>query len=204
MNKELASILKDRIAPFPFIDVLAGLVQTVEEVHETENGTVRKRFPLSSDTNMTDACAGGLERALTPDSSKKSVIYFEDFGSQVTREGRNGAQSYISTIRLVAWLNRERLTGDAYTSISGYCIAAICRRLDLKFENTGIFQRLRVNPSRIPIQDASLFSRYTYDEAERQYLLPPFEVFAIDFSCSYHVKPGCITEIDFNNPSLCL
>lgn len=204
MTKDLCIILKDRIASLPFIDVLAGMVQTVEEVNETETGVIRKRFPLAVDTNMTDVCAGGPERALTPDSSKKSVIYFEDFGSQITREGRNGAQSFVTSLRLIAWLNRERLTGNAYQTITGYCIASICRRLDIKFQNAGIFQRLNVVPSRIPIQDASLFSRYTYDEAIRQFLLPPFEVFGIDFNCSYQVKAGCIADIDFNNPSVCL
>lgn len=204
MNRELCNILKDFIAPLPFIDVLAGLVQTIEDNQPVEDGpAVRNRFPMSYNHNLTDACRLGEERQLIPDSSKKSIIYFEDNGSVVGQAGRNGDVEVTGNVRLVAWLNRSRLTGDKYDLISGYCMSAICGRLDLKFKNMGIFKRLTVRPVRFPPQDANLFSRYTYDETVRQFLMPPFEVFAIDFTANYMVNAGCISEVDFSNPDNC-
>ena len=204
MNRELSSILKDRIAPLPFVEVLAGLVQTTEEVINVEDGPVIKnRFPVSFDTNIGDACFTGKERELIPDSSRKSIIYFEDNGATIGRNGRNGDVDITCKVRLVAWLNRDKLTGNKYSHIAGFCIAAICGRLDIKTLNTGIFKRLTVKPTNIPPQDANLFSRYTYDQNIRQYLMPPFEVFGIDFTCTAMVNAGCIAEIDFNNPSSC-
>lgn len=204
MNKPLASILKDRISHFPFIDVLAGLVQTVEDFQPVDNAqSIRNRFPMSYDITLDANCYTGKERALIPDSSKKSIIYFEDFGSSIGRAGRNGDVEFTSNLRLVAWMNRARLVGDNYADVSGYAIPAIIGRLDLKFENIGIFKRLSIKASRLPQADAGLFSRYTYDETTRQYLMPPFEVFGIDFTCSSFVNAGCIAELDFSNPYNC-
>lgn len=204
MIKELSLILKDRLTTLPFVDVLAGLVQVVEDNQPVDAGpAVRNRFPVSYITNLPDDCDTGKERQLIPDSSKKSIMYFEDFGSIVGQAGRNGNIEVTTSIRLVGWLNRDKLTGGKFDLIAGYCIAAICGRLDIRFQNMGIFKRLTVKPTRFPPADASLFSRYTYDETVRQYLMPPFEVFGIDFQANYQVHPGCIDQVDFSEPNNC-
>lgn len=203
MNKPLATILKNRISRLPFIDVLAGLVQTVETQDMLEAGGSKiKKFPVSYDTVKLGDCTG-REKDLQPDSSKKSITYFEDFGSDVL-EVKNGSTTFVSRLRMVCWLNRNRLVGDAYAEISGMCIAGAIGALStVNPLNIESFSRLAIKPTRVPAQDSALFSRYTYDEKVRQYLRPPFEVFGIDITCTYVVHKHCLANIDFNIENNC-
>lgn len=202
MNKELASILKSKISDLPFIDVLAGLAQTVvqdDPIHEDSAAMLVRRFPVSYDTNQPNDCMGGPERSLIPDSSKKSIIYFEDFGSQSTGRLHN-LPTFTSNLRLICWMNRAKITGNIYSEISGRCMSLIIDRLVGKNPiNQGMFTRLIINVARIPPQEVALFGRYTYEERDRQYLRPPFEFFGIDFSCNYAINTKCLDQTQWNN-----
>jgi hypothetical protein len=127
MNKELATVLRTKLAGLPFVEILAGMAQTVTQSDpnqdETAPAVITKRFPVSYDVTGAGNCVG-TEVALIPDSSKKSIIYFEDFGISVT--GRlHGLVAYNSQLRLICWLNRANLVGDHYEEISGRCMASI-------------------------------------------------------------------------------
>jgi len=200
LNKELATVLRDKLATLPFIEVLAGMAQTVttsdSNLDDPNASAIVKRFPVSYDVLGVDC--QGKEIALTPDSSKKSILYFEDFGIATT--GRlHGQTGYSSNLRLICWLNRANLVGDNYKEISGRCMASIIDTLAGKSpQNVGIFTRLTVDVARIPPQDVALFGRYTYSEADRQYLRPPFEFFGIDLTCKYYVPAKCLDGINWN------
>lgn len=202
MNKELATVLRNKLASLPFVDVLAGLAQTVttqdSNLENPEAAAVVKRFPVSYDTLGVDC--QGKEVGLMPDSSRKSIIYFEDFGIATT--GRlHGQTGYNSSLRLICWINRANLVGDSYKEISGRCMASIIDLLAGRNpENVGMFNRLTVDVVRIPQQDAGLFGRYTYNETDRQYLRPPFEFFGIDLTCKYYVPAKCLQGINWDNP----
>jgi hypothetical protein len=201
MNKELATVLRTKLAGLPFVEILAGMVQTVtqSDPNQDENApaVITKRFPVSYDVVGAGNCVG-TEVILMPDSSKKSLIYFEDYGIQVT--GRiHGMVAYSSNLRLICWLNRANLVGDHYQEISGRCMASIVDRLLTQNpENVSMFTRLSVNVARIPPQDAALFGKYTYDETTRQYLRPPFEFFGIDLTATYQAPAKCLGGINWN------
>lgn len=200
MQKELASVLKVKLLTLPFIDLLAGLAQTLTttDQDETNSTTIQKRRPVAYDAHNGNADCFGRETALIPDSSRKSIIYFEDFGI-TPGPFAHGLQSFNSSLRLVCWLNRAKLVGDHYAEISGRCQAAIIGRLCHKNpENISMFQRLVINLQRIPPQDAMLFGRYTYNETDRQYLRPPFEFFGLDLTCVFYVSPKCLDGINWN------
>jgi hypothetical protein len=200
MNKELATVLKNKLVNLPYMDLVAGMVQTVEEIKYNGEDKItvvsRNRFPVSVDV-VRGPQFTGREIDLIPNSSRKSITYFEDYGSTINST-RDGLTEFTSTLRLVCWLNKKLLVGDDYAEITGYCIASIIPRLvTANPENIGVFTGLKTKALRIPIQSAELFSRYTYDENIRQYLRPPFEAFAIDLSCNYKVSSNCITQIPF-------
>ena len=194
--------MRDRLASLPFIDVLAGMAQTVtttdSNLSNPEAAAVVKRFPVSYDVLGVDC--QGKEISLNPDSSRKSIIYFEDFG--IASTGRlHGQTGFSSNLRLICWLNRANLVGDTYTEISGRCMASIIDLLAGRSpQNVGMFTRLTVDVARIPQQDAALFGRYTYNEPDRQYLRPPFEFFGIDLVCKFYVPARCLQDINWNNP----
>lgn len=203
MQKELAFVLKQQLVGLSFIDQLAGIVQPVidqkfvdndEEKNSITNKIV-KRMPVSYDLIGGKDKYLGSERQLVPNESKKSIIYFEDFGTTVDT-GKNVSTrvtAYNANIRLVCWLNKRKLNEDKYNELTAFCITEITKRLVKgKAINMLGITRLFLTVSRIPIQDAQIFSRYNYDEAELQYLRPPFEYFAIDFNARFATIGNCL------------
>lgn len=203
MQKELAHILAGKLSELPFVDLMAGLAQTLTSDQFANNELseavtkITTKVPVSYDTNAENC--QGKEVPLVPDSSKKSIIYFEDFGI-TTGPGKHGLTGWISRLRLVCWMNRAKFTSDHYTEISGRAINAIVGILaDKNPQNVGMFTTLTIKVASVPPQDVAIFNRYTYTEQERQYLRPPFEFFAIDFQSNFLVSNKCLGDISWDN-----
>lgn len=201
MNKELANVLKGKLLTLPFADLVAGMAQvlTVQQLSSDNATTITTRRPVTYDAWFkTGGSCEGQEVSLVPDSKWKSIIYFEDLGVAPLGTLRK-IQGYSSSLRLICWLNRAALVGETYAEISARCQSAIISRLAHRNpQNIGIFTRLTINVERIPPQTPELFSKYTYDETDRQYLRPPFEFFGIDFRANFYVPVNCMDEINWN------
>ena len=191
MTKELCNILKNQLNNIAFLDVVAGITQPVIDVRfkEKENTAIAVKMPVSYDTSLGPSTFMGSERQLVPDKSRKSILYFEDFGSSPDPQARAGSLGFITNVRLVCWMNKTAIGFTKYEDVTTRCITEILERLVL---GTGInengFVKLFVYNPRILIQNASIFSPYNYPEAVVQYLRPPFEYFAIDLTCRYEVR----------------
>lgn len=200
MNKELAHELKALVSSLPFIDVFAGMVQTVEYADpidgQKEGARVgRKRMPVAYDTNIENCTTSIKENPLVPNSDKKGILYFEDGGvSNIKKTGKG--YEMRSTLVLVCWMNRQKIVGNSYAEISGKCMVEIFDKLVQENPfNAGIFTRLKVRPNRILQQNKNVFALYTYDETVNQYLRPPFEFFGIELVCTYTVPTACFNAI---------
>lgn len=198
MNKNLAHIFKGKLTNLPFADLLCGMVQTLttDDPIGEEGATVQKREPVTYDHNQ-DACAG-KEIRLIPESRRKSIIYFEDFGISVV-DKVHGDTKFNSALRLVCWLNRGKTVGNIYSEVGGAAQALIIAKLaNLNPYNSGIFTRIITQVARLQPQDAGIFGRYTYKETDRQYLRPPFEYFAIDLTTTFFVPAKCLEDIQWD------
>lgn len=196
MVKEIVNIMVHKLAGLPFLDLVAGVAQSVIDVRaDDENIKIVKKMPVSYDVLGGKSAILGMERELVPNSGRKGILYFEDFGSDIDSNGRAtpAFTPLISNIRLVCWLNKKKMALDKYDEITAVCMAEIIRRVvsGTGFNGNGV-TRLFVSVGRIPIQDAAIFSRYNYLEAELQYLRPPFEYFAIDFVAKYSIATNCL------------
>jgi len=193
MNKELSLILLSKLQDAPWISRTSGVVQVVNRVIDTGDGTfVTKRVPLAAYATSQDC--GGTQADMIPDSSYKGMLYFEDGGVTAPVKARTGWQ-YTSKLRLVCWLNTQLITGDDSTLLSARVITDIATRLSGNpFSNTP-FSRIAVSISNIPMQDATIFSKYDYSETETQYLMAPYEYFALDLSVTYIIAGSCVNEV---------
>lgn len=208
MNKELAAELNKRLGDLAFVEKQAGLVQVVEfqaAVSGKESGAVDsfrlERFPMSVDLDYEE-CKKRKERDLTPNSKLKGISYFEDMGIFPLPKTRNGLQ-YESRLRFVCWLNRKLLTGDDYSHIVTHTMGYVINTLTKEPFNAGPFTRCMVTVRSIPIASKALFSAYTYEESVTQYLMPPFEYFAIDFGIRFSVPYACLPTLNLT-PRKCL
>ena len=199
MTKELCHVLRNKLVALSFADLVAGLVQPVIDTRYSEENTpVSKRMPVTYDwiakygEDLTNIV--GSEMQLCPNENRKSVMYFEDLGTTQDTSVRVPANmmAYSSRVRLVVWLNKLQIGKQTTSEVTGTCIAEILRKLSVgAVINEGNITRCFCTLSQMAIQDAAIFSRYNYDEAETQYLRPPFEYFALDFTCRYVYRIGC-------------
>lgn len=204
MIREICNLLKSRLefqGGLPFVDVYAGLAQTVTYNEVDENGNpLVKKMPVSYDTNIED-CTVSPEKAVVPDSGKMGIIYFEDNGGAAKyRRLAGGWNIWRANVILVCWLNRRKITGDDYSQITLKAFTDIIAKLK---ENDLVdpFRSVTVYGARFR-QDATLFTKYSYKEEELQYLRPPFEHFAIDLQVSFMIKGDCLPQIVLN-PNNC-
>lgn len=187
--KQLANLLKSQLVDLEFIKVAAGIVQPVVDTKfGDKDAKISKKMPVSYDTTL-GTTAKGTERQLVPDAGKKSILYFEDFGSTQDTAGKAGKISLISSIRLVFWCDKSKIGYGKYDEVTDLFIDYILHRLIKGSAMAGNgLSRVFVSNPKILIQDAAIFSRYNYDEEVSQYLRPPFEYFAIDLTCKYQLN----------------
>jgi len=233
MTKELSLILLQKINDAPYLDRKSGLVQTFDKVMEmTDAGAITKRIPVTAFATLAQ-CNNQRMTHMIPDSSYKGMVYFEDYGTRPTGPDRSG-YSYSSNIRLVCWLNTNRISGSADMLLSAVIINDLIKKLTanklgnyslprylitdagfqlitddgipLLSEGGGVqFTKLNVTVTAIPVQDNRIFSKYDYSEKETQYLMSPFEYFAIDLSVNYSIPAACGNDITVTEtPATCL
>jgi len=193
MNKELSLILLGKLQDAPWLSRTSGVVQVVNRVIDTGDGTfITKRIPVASYATTLDCSS--TQADMIPDSSTKGMLYFEDGGVTAPVKARTGWQ-YTSKLRLVCWLNTQLITGDDTTLLSARVITGIATRLSGNPFSSEPFSRIAVSISNIPVQDATIFSKYDYSETETQYLMSPYEYFALDLSVTYTIAGSCVSEV---------
>lgn len=189
MNALLALLLKDRISAFTYVDRLAGMVRSVSR---EQAGGEAITIPVAIGVEDPLACGDSSVLDLVPDERYACMVYFEDKGLRAVKTRTRGT-SFESRMRLVCWVNTAKLNGDAYAGdrILQQFIASFPSGL----YNDGPFIGIRHTVEAVPERGKALFSAYTYPDAARQYLLYPFDAFAIELLTTLRVKPGCEEEV---------
>jgi hypothetical protein len=195
MNHTIADILKARIINLDFIDKIAGLVSATYFDEKGEgDAKVQKCFPISCTTTVED-CKNGLYNDLCPDSKYKTVIYFEDRG--VSFDRREGVFIYYkSNLRLVCWINIAKINSDTCQdgtdcAISAELIKEIICAMPEHPMNIAPFVRVYPVITSQEIRSNSIFSQYTYNEKQTQYLMYPYDYFALDITTDFAVCQDC-------------
>jgi len=194
MIHKIGEILRDKIKDFTYVDKIAGVVQTAMD--KGENGQIDK-FPVACDVIGADCEeAGGRLLDLIPDDTKKSIIYFEDLGGAIFQGKERNNLEFTSRIRLVGWLNLKKL-GQTDCGVTAKVVAHLITRLESsKKENYDPFTRLSISVQSQVSKQPSIFARYTYDQTRKQFLIFPFDYFAIDFIVRYSINENCVPEFN--------
>lgn len=196
MNRKVANILKSKIEDLGFVDRLAGLVQPVRVDVKSGDGRSEKVFPISCDLTHSECIKGNYED-LAPNSKHKSVIYFEDNGVRYVRTERNNIY-YESSLRLVGWLNLARLYELDCKYDKCDITACVITNIIQAFHGTPYHDSPFLNIYSViasqEIRDANIFGRYTYNEKVTQYLMAPYDFFALNIQTAFAVPVGCIDD----------
>ena len=202
MNEKIASILKSKIETLPFIDKIAGLVRPVKiEVMGPNEIKVPKTYPISSDIS-SELCIDGQYKDLIPDSKYLSIIYFEDNGITLTARN-NRWVSFNSRLTLVCWLNLKMIFECQIYTGSTQCILSILAELpEIPFSEDIYIEIRIVAVSEVPKSNA-IFSKYTYDEIKTQYLLYPYDYFALNMSIDFKINLACVEQFKLGSCPKC-
>ena len=142
---------------YSFKDVHYGVVYPV-----TSKG---QRLPGSRD--------GKFYKDAIPDSSKKAIVYWEDYGSKLI-ESAPRFEKYVQKVRLVAWMNFGKIE-DSYEDCLESLLGSIPSRIGkVRFKMVGQ-----------PPKEESIFDRYDYNIG-KQYMTWPYDVAAFDFEITYY------------------
>ena len=95
-----------------------------------------------------------------------------------------------SVVRLVVWLNMRRLSPSGNVPPA---MAAIVSKLNGRYSDVAPVGNIVVTPMQEVSKTPAIFSRWTYDEAESQYLMLPYDYFAFDFHLMFTLSAFCPT-----------
>lgn len=195
MNTIVANYLKGIIEPLAFTERVAGMTRTVSMTQPAAAGVglVVKKFPVSCEVSHRD-CISNKQHHLVPDSNLRSLIYFEDDGASPNGKTARGL-SFQGNIRLVCWMNLNKL-GQTSCSASALAIGQLVKLLNAVVNVNGQspLNSIRIEGISIVRKDASIFSRYSYNETQAQYLLYPYDYFALDLTVTYEIPFDCIND----------
>ena len=187
MNNKLANIIKGKISDLTWIDKIAGLVQTVN----IKIDKVSKSYPISCDVDY-EVCIKGAYQDLAPNSKKDSIVYFEDKGVSFVQRIGNRIK-FRSSLRLVCWLNLKNIYGatcDAeveHGNVSGDYVIEVIKALPSVPFSEGDFIGITITDISQAERSVDIFSKYTYNEQATQYLLFPFDFFALDLQIEFTI-----------------
>jgi hypothetical protein len=154
-----------------------------------------KRFPVYRESPPLPCDVQDSLYDLVPNDTYRSIIYCEDRGTKVDtstdRRIPHVAHNYISSIRVVCWYNSLRIDGNEYEIVWD-----LMKRLENAAPISPIV-RMEVHFVGQPAKTSEIFGRYTYDEVETQYLMHPYNYFALDYEVYYALNlRDCVDPVN--------
>lgn len=197
MIEDIVDLIKAEISTLDFIDKIGGIVKPLIIKKVTGDTTINKTIPVCFNENKT-TCDVSDYIDYCPNTAFKSVSYFEIKEINEVDTTAHHSQ-FEGTIRFVCWLNLPLINQNLIpiNNIPFEVLGAVPKQLS----NSSPFVFAQIYASGIS-KDEAIFTGYTYDEAESQFLMFPFDFFAIDFKVSFRVPFSCISNVTLN-PATC-
>lgn len=194
------SILQD-ITALNFSDTVAGCVITANRnVIDKDNRTIRKSFPIYWN-DRTDTCQNYSDYMdLVPNDKKKSIIYWEENGLQMV-QNHGGFAEFRASVTLVCWCNLK-LINQFFTDATEVKLNLINAIPEFPQNVGNLYSFIRFIYTGEQQKSNAIFNRYTYNEEEKQYLLYPFDYFALNYDVLFYAGKECVQPITIN-PAAC-
>lgn len=195
MNKYLSLVLMAKLSGLEYISKAGGLVQTIQKVipNGTDKPTIKK-IPISAVHQAPENCdlTEAISVQFIPESKLKGMFYFEDNGSTTdTSKRHTGLNFWRSRMRLVVWMNQKLINTTYDIEMVAIAMNEMIYRLTREKFNSGVFKNIMVAVSSVASQTSDIFSAYDYNEAETQFLMPPYDFFALDLDITFGIPKNC-------------
>lgn len=194
MIEIIEQAVRDDITTMDWVDRYGGLVTRVMLQEENE----KKYYPVSCFVDAENCFENGMYKDMVPDSSKKSVLYFEQLDTMnfiESIDAKDRVHLYQTRIRLVIYINLVKNGMDTPCQnllyLPNIIRAMVGKRQVLSdhYKNSII----EIKPPEINLSD-QIFARYTYDETFVENLkLYPHQYYALDFDVDIYFDTKCHT-----------
>lgn len=187
------TLVSPKVEVLPFVERYGGVATDIEFTTNAQSTQKQfKKLPVSSNVTDVDCNNVTLYQELVPNSSKKSVIYWEltqpmQLVGKTPVVNKFNQQRYRGTARLIVWMNLDKL---------GFAEVAPQKRNDgkihtlpslmkaISFEGkmgTGIYANDNVSilVQRVVTDKNLIFGKYDYSK-DINYYAYPYDYFALD------------------------
>ena len=190
MIDHVANQLAETMRSLPFISLSGG----VARAQKIKDGDGVRTLPAFQRPDGSSTYTW-----LTPSSKEVGIAYFENLGNDLDSSLSGGrGQMYRATLRVVVWLNLSRINPADVGAMMSQTVAALTGAV----VESQYVQSVRIVPIREVPRTAEIFSKYTYNESETQYLMLPYDYFAFDFDVRYVLNASChLTNFAKKDPS---
>jgi len=200
MIKKIVKEILPYLEALNFAETVVGCVTTMSVNRPIKDNKVTiKKFPAYINENIT-SCANSDYIDLVPNSDKKSIIYFEENGITTNLINKDYMEVEAS-VRLVFWCNLKRI--NSTLKDTELLKLNIIKAIPTELQNINPYSFIRVILKGEGKKDVSIFNKYTYNEEEKQYLIYPFDYFALNYNISFNAGINCVEELIIN-PSVCI
>lgn len=200
MQRYISELVKDAInaTALSWLDRVCGMVETIQEKVVTANGTTVKQYPAYRHPGQRGCDAGNNYDRCIPDTKFKSLIYLEADSPNVETTTAN-YDEYSMRINVVIWCNLTKINPSYYdaTAIADELMGSLPDRLTA----LGAYHTIRLDIVGCS-RDTGMINKYSYDEAESQYLIYPFDFSVITLNLRYRRTNNCHGSTVLN-PSTC-
>ena len=214
MMYKIANLLKDEIKNLNFVEVAAGLAKPVQ-VKQNVRGTVRegsleertgeaafevdiKVVPMAI-RDTVDPCDSSDLLHLVPDTTKLSIHWWEDNGTEPTNEDTFYIHSQAS-LRLVSWWNLPLI--DSSMTDPGLLVANLISNIPDYLDNVDYLTQIRVSFDGEEPGGAGIVSQYSFDEPENQFTTYPYFITGLNYIVDFAFAKNCVSAVTLN-PSVC-
>ena len=199
MIQTIVNYLKDNYLQLPFVDTLGGVITVLRQSLPVDGGKTKVNiFPAVLNEDKQECNNFSEYIAMIPDSTKKGMIYFEAQNVSITKSDYHNYKASCK-VKLIFWCNLNKIN-KAYIN-ADIIMMKIMSAIPQRIANIGNYDSVNFNFLGNS-KTASLFSAYTYKEEERQYLMFPYDYFALDYEITWNCNNKCFDEVIIN-PATC-
>lgn len=196
VNLIINEIVEALTADLPFVDKITGLVKPASVSDASGNILI---FPVALNTDPT-TCNDSELLDYVPDSTKTSIIYFEDRGTTF-RECKGEALEFTSNFLLVCWFNIKLINQNLVDT--SQIAANLLKYIPLgNMGNIPPIMNVWLELASQEPNDGAIFSKYTYREEISQYITYPYGYVALTLRADWRIRQDCIEDITLN-PAEC-
>ena len=200
MIRKIVSEILPYLEALNFSETVAGCVTTLSVNRPTkDNKVIVKKYPVYINENK-DVCDNSDYIALVPNSDKKSIIYFEENGIRAETINNNMIE-VTASVKLIFWCNLPRI--NSTLKFAELLKLNIIKVIPDSIPNLFPYSFIRIAYTGEDVKSVSVFSKYTYNEEEKQYLIYPFDYFALNYDIKFYMGKNCVEDIVIN-PGTCL